>query len=411
MNKKISTTVAISIIAVFALFIGGIIFICSKSQSSLISEKNIALDPQKNNPQEIKKSDNQDINQVPKRFSGSGCYEKEKEGYDNFYLLSKYFNLDDANSKVKYENKEKGISFDIPYNAKWGNKNCKVEAYTEFIQPSGGALVEFGKPQAWIPSEFRFTISSQRSSDDIINELNGFTEEPKVQPIKKIIASNQVVFWKSSEVYPMLSYEIVGKQYNYRFDCIGSDSQSEAKKLENIIASANVSNTNSGNNQVQVSYKDSNYIISAPLTVPVSDVTKRATEIAGFHVYCPTIFPKEYKRHMTTVEIYKDKTSVYCSIDDASPNSTFAPIIIKESPIENANGKKILEDINTWDSKKEVDVNGSKGYIGTSWAGTNEHIGVTYSNLIYSDGKSTAVSIDSSFYSTDILLKIARSMQ
>lgn len=246
MNKKISTSIAISIIAVFALLVGVIIFLSSYFQNNASLVNEVAPFPQNNNSS-IKGGENnsegnastvkKESNQVPKRFSGSGCYEKEKEGYDNFYLLSKDFNLDDANSKAKYENIEKGISFDIPYNAKWGNKNCKVEPYTEFIQPSGGVLVEFGKPQAWIPSEFRLIISSQRSSDDIINELNGFMEEPKVQPIKKIIANNQVVFWKSSEVYPSLSYEVVGKQYNYRFDCNGSDSQSEAKKLEQIISS------------------------------------------------------------------------------------------------------------------------------------------------------------------------------
>jgi hypothetical protein len=237
MNKKISTPFAISIIAVFALFIGGIIFICSKSQSSLIPEKNIALAPQKNNPQEIKKSDNQDINQVPKRFSGSGCYEKDKEGYDNFYLLSKDFNLDDSNSKVKYENVEKGISFDIPYNAKWGNNDCKVEAYIHNYK-----FVEFGKPRAWIPSEFIMTIYPQKSSNDIISELTSLKVEPKIHPIKKKIANKQLVFWESFETLYGVSYELIGEKYNYRFDYTGGAkgdkiTQEKMKELEDIISS------------------------------------------------------------------------------------------------------------------------------------------------------------------------------
>jgi hypothetical protein len=411
MNKKISTKVAILVIVVFSLAVCGVIIAISFLQNFSNKGSEIAPILQRSDLRKESKVNKSDSSQVPKRFSGSDCYIKDKEGNDDLGSLSADFNLDDANTKVKYENEDKGISFDIPYNAKWGNKNCKVKPYTEFVQPSGDALVEFGKPQAWIPSEFRLTISPYRSSGDIINELNSSTEEPKVQPIKKMIAENQVVSWKSSEAYPMLSYEVVGKQYNYRFDCIGSDSQSEGKKLENIIASANVSNTNSGNNQVQVSFRDSNYIVSAPLAISVSDVTKKATEIAGFQIYCPTFSPKEYKRYVTAVEIYKDKTSASCSIEDASPNSTFSPIIIEESPTKNANGKRILERIDSWDSKKEVDINGNKGYVGTSWAGTNEQIGVTYSDLIYSDDKGTVVSIDSSYYDTDVLLRVARSMQ
>lgn len=244
MNKKISTNIAIIIIAVFALFVGGIIFVSSCLQNYTTPENIVVSISQKSNLQKSNTVGNKESTQAPKRFSGSGCYQKGQTGEGYFDSLSKDFNLDNADSKIKYENVEKGISFDVPYNTKWGNKDCKVEPYAELKQPGGDVLLGFGKPGGpWTGDEFTLAIFHQRSAEDIINQQKNIVGgEPNSNPRKRTIGDKQVVVYEGYGMVTVRSYEVIGEEYNYlfgyRYGQSGQPSQDKNKKLEKIIANA-----------------------------------------------------------------------------------------------------------------------------------------------------------------------------
>lgn len=249
MNKKISTAVAIVVILLITAT--AVITICLKQKESLRVVQStptpiVKQDIKKNNVETEKQIVDQKLNTnnttdaseaMKKRFSGTGCYSKESDGADNLYELSKDFNLNSPTAKIAYTNQARGISFDVPYNPNWGNKNCKVEPYVEFARPNGDVLLEFGKPRAWIASEFQLTISSSRSAQDVIDEQKAVGGEPDPNPRKMILGDKQLVVYESYGMTTERIYEVIGRKYNYSFSYAEGDKLNEktAKELEAII--------------------------------------------------------------------------------------------------------------------------------------------------------------------------------
>lgn len=176
-----------------------------------------------------------------KRFSGKGCYKKDSEGEDNFYELSNDFNSDGPEKIIKYANADFSVSFEIPFNPKWGNNECKVLPYLESRDPNGNLRVEFGKPRAWTTSEFVFHARQSRSGTDIINEQSETAGVPHPNPRKKIIGKFNLVVYESYGMGVSRIYEIIGKNNNYVFEYREFENidKNRAEKLENVIASFN----------------------------------------------------------------------------------------------------------------------------------------------------------------------------
>lgn len=193
------------------------------------------------NPQTVQEADK--AGETGKeRFSGTECYGKDPDGSDNFYKLSDDFNLDEPTAKITYLNQAKGISVEILYNPNWGNKNCKVEVYLEFVDElSGDVFLEFGKPRAWIRSEFGLSISDRRTAEAIINEQStGY--EPNPNPREMVIGGKQIVAYESYGMITERVYEVIGSKYNYSFTYSEIDQINEdiAKELERIIEGAKI---------------------------------------------------------------------------------------------------------------------------------------------------------------------------
>ncbi|MAF20457.1 MAG: hypothetical protein CMI55_02120 [Parcubacteria group bacterium] len=180
-----------------------------------------------------------ETNGEKKRISGFGCYEKDSEGFDDPYEFREDFNTDDADTIIKYINTEKGISFDIPYNSDWGNKNCEVLPYKEFMDSYGTAHLIFGKPRAWISDTFRLniSISSNRDIETILLEQQQDDIEV-FKPREKTIGDKQMVVYESYGTCTSRIYEVVGKGYNYSFDHFYCEEPivDIIKELEGIIA-------------------------------------------------------------------------------------------------------------------------------------------------------------------------------
>jgi len=254
MNKKIHPALAIVVIILITAATGVIIWLGQRESNQIaqtipqpknnnVPKNNTATDNQVlGKKQDIANETENTSQAMKKRFSGTGCYSKESDGTDNLYELSKDFNLSSPNAKVIYSNQAKGISFEIPYNQNWGNKNCKVESYVEFTQPTGNILVEFGKPRAWIRSEFLLTISNHRTAEDIVSEQKNVGGEPNPNPRKMTLGNNQVVVFESYGMTVERIYEVIGKKYNYSFGYTEGEKLNEktAKELETIIGSMKI---------------------------------------------------------------------------------------------------------------------------------------------------------------------------
>jgi hypothetical protein len=227
MNTKVKTEIGIVIIIIFAIIFGSIIWLANNKQE----QSQVAVRPIKKVANKNLKDNNQDNSY--KRFSGSGCYAKNSDGSDNLYGLRQDFNTDNPTSEVAYENTGKGISFKIPYNPSWGNKDCKVEPYVEYPQAGGYPFVEFGRPRAWATSEYHLTFLPQATAQNVIDKAKADVEI-KTNPKKMTISGNEVVVYSAT-------YEIIGKKFNYSFSYIYLGSQPEKSKideLEKIVATA-----------------------------------------------------------------------------------------------------------------------------------------------------------------------------
>jgi len=254
MNKKINPVFAIVIVILITVVTGVAIWLgqresyqatqtIPRANNNIVPKKNAVTDNQVPEKKPDITNETENTSQaMKKRFSGTGCYSKESDGTDNLYELSKDFNLSSPNVKVAYSNQTKGISLEIPYNPSWGNKNCKVEPYVEFTQPSGNVLLEFGKPRAWIRSEFLLTISNYRTAEDIIGEQKNVGGEPNPNPRKMTLGNNQVVVFESYGMTVERIYEVIGKKYNYSFGYVEGEKLNEktAKELEIIIGSMKI---------------------------------------------------------------------------------------------------------------------------------------------------------------------------
>ncbi len=164
------------------------------------------------------------------RTEGIGC--KDNESTPHF---REDFNLDSANNIYKFINYENGISFDAPYNKKWGNPECIVNPYFYL----GSNRIFFGEPSAWGPDEFELDIKQKEISNQVIENLkleldavdkDAYPDLPKIINIDNF----EVVLWGDKEMYENIYMEVIGNKYNYRFSALG-ERNNAIERLEKII--------------------------------------------------------------------------------------------------------------------------------------------------------------------------------
>ncbi|HBI17210.1 MAG: hypothetical protein UR60_C0044G0010 [Candidatus Moranbacteria bacterium GW2011_GWF2_34_56] len=267
-NKKIST-IAGSLIIVAIVAALGFSFLGLNKKEEMQNQNNVVLDnsdlgnkkevKQENKNKEIEvnqnnqtKEINENINSqtntnqsvqaqpiIESRIVGDGCYEI-KDGHIDEYNLRKDFNLDPADITIRYENKQFGVSFDIPYNKKWGNKDCIVLPYVHWqrIDVDTKYLnINFGIFRAWTGGAYHFNTSKKRNAEDIIKEQSN-NGSPNPSPRTKMIGKHQVVIYESYGMGTKTIYEVLGDKNNYEFKqswIKDRKSDSESDSMEKII--------------------------------------------------------------------------------------------------------------------------------------------------------------------------------
>lgn len=267
-NKKISTIAGSLIILVIAIILG-FYFLVSNKKEKMQNQNSVVLNNSElGNREEVKQENMQKENEgiqnneakeitsrissqvnanqcdqtepiIESRLVGNGCYEM-KDGHIDEYNLRKDFNLDPADIMLRYENKQFGISFGIPYNKKWGNKDCVVLPYTHWQRIDSDTKylnINFGIFRAWTGGAYHFNIGKKRSAEDIIKEQSN-SGSPNPNPRTKTIGNHQVVIYESYGMATKTIYEVLGDKNNYVFEKswikdLKSDSESDG--LEKII--------------------------------------------------------------------------------------------------------------------------------------------------------------------------------
>ncbi len=135
---------------------------------------------------------------------------------------SEKFNQDPPNTIIKYEDKEKGISFDMPYNSDWGNEKYKINPYEKWKDESGKDYILFGsitdfEACSWVQS-YALVFNPVKSADMLIKEMEEIPYYPEIfiiKPTKKSINGLDIVESQSHGMCDSGELEVVGKKYNY----------------------------------------------------------------------------------------------------------------------------------------------------------------------------------------------------
>lgn len=179
------------------------------------------------------------------RVIGAGCYGRTIDSEEDPYDLRTDFNLDKANTTFKYVNTDEGISFEVPYNRNWGNKDCLVLPYLEAKNSDGSLSVFFGKARAFLTDQYHFSVEPQRSSEVIIAQQKLVGGLPDPNPRLKKIYKYEVVIYESYGQINSRIVEVIGKYHNYVFENAGIDLDNEnttSKAIENIVSTFQLAN-------------------------------------------------------------------------------------------------------------------------------------------------------------------------
>lgn len=144
------------------------------------------------------------------------------------------WNFDPPNTYVTYNSTDKDFSFQVPYNANWGNDQIKLKPY----EVTKDGSVYFGNVGVGCEGgcgmsrdEHVYTQAAQ-NADAVIADLNknywdgGFAQKP----IKVNLGSLQVVEYEYGELGTQKYVIVIGKKFNYVFTA----DNFEIKDLEQV---------------------------------------------------------------------------------------------------------------------------------------------------------------------------------
>lgn len=174
-------------------------------------------------------------------------------------------------------------------------------------------------------------------------------------------------------------------------------------KEEKIIPSIEKKTTIGG--EIEVMEHMLGITISAPLSVPVSEVAKKATEVAGFKVYYPSYVPKEIQLDQAQINISPEKNFATCELGDAYKSGI---LIIQRSIKSESDKSNALKKIDVLEGKKEVSINDTTAYIGVLTSDTNVFNKILY---ITPDNVFIEIRANANYFNSDTLVKVAESLE
>ena len=146
-------------------------------------------------------------------------------------------NEDPSVSILRYENPERGIAFDIPYNENWGFGKRIPEPYVEREQVNAlffGSPTEVGPdPCRWMHS-IQLTFLPVRSDEDIQSQLDAQQESAQSSITTQKIGENTYSSYKLSGICELQNFELRGEKFSYVFSSC-DDSEALRNVLESVV--------------------------------------------------------------------------------------------------------------------------------------------------------------------------------
>lgn len=135
---------------------------------------------------------------------------------------SEKFNTDMPDTIAKYENMDRGITLELPYNKNWGNETYKIMPYEMWNDETGEEYVLFGpitdfEACSWVRN-YALYFYPAKSADMRIEEMKkapNYSETFIIEPTKKVIAGLDIIEFQSHGLCDNVELEVVGKKYNY----------------------------------------------------------------------------------------------------------------------------------------------------------------------------------------------------
>jgi hypothetical protein len=225
----------ILIILIFAVIVGEGIFVYLRYFNKEILS--FTKFPEIKKPEKI-------VEEVDKRILlDQARYEKIPYYTEEF---GEKFNTDPPNTTVSYFNIDKGISFQIPYNPKWGTEKYKIPPYYEYenkVLFGPMFIFEAGS----LPRACSMEFLPRRSAEEVIVSLEKFVVEERAYKVMEGIP-RETIIKDTINGLPVVKYmqydtllgatpyiEVIGKKYNYKFSCFWIPEISKMEFIEDII--------------------------------------------------------------------------------------------------------------------------------------------------------------------------------
>lgn len=150
--------------------------------------------------------------------------------YSNTYnenYFGENFNFDPPTTSVTYENPEKGIRVELPYNPVWGSNNYRIRPYDVCIEECSfyHNTVLFGpigrSEGGWTRHKYLLRFEAPKTAEKLLSDT--FGSGIILPPYKTTINGLDVI--KSADRGLMESFRImiIGKNYDYHFAITGKE--------------------------------------------------------------------------------------------------------------------------------------------------------------------------------------------
>jgi len=182
-------------------------------------------------PENLIENNNQDNNQERILLTNNNIGQYNKGTSQD---CDEDFNQSPYNKWANYQNKERGISLNIPYNDQWGNDQYRLNPYEQINNSLIFGPIRGGEACSWT-RVYKLEFLPVKSASEVIGSLLG-TEKFITQ---KTFSGLTAVEYESSGLLQYANLEIIGQKFNYRLtmDC-GSQCQAQFSLLEAMAASA-----------------------------------------------------------------------------------------------------------------------------------------------------------------------------
>ena len=142
------------------------------------------------------------------------------------------FNDDTANSQIAYNNDEKGIQFEIPFNQNWGSKKFKLNPFDLNNNNLSFGSMSIFEGCSTIRS-YSLDFKPAMPAEKVVIEI-----EKGITPITTKINDLTVIKYVQADMCTNSFMEVIGKKFNYLFSTsCGVDAVKDSQNLENIIKS------------------------------------------------------------------------------------------------------------------------------------------------------------------------------